>query len=312
MALTMVLGAAAVTHAETAAAEIAPLMRDHVVRRPARAAGVTLRRHVRHIVLIGDSIVFDHGLTGGRPNSIVALVNDVVHHRFPDVTVDDRAARGLSTLHAINPASPTLRPYLHALLDDATETPDLIVIAISAIDLNLFPDVPVTALWPALLVELEGVRDLVEARGAQVAFVPAFGASETMYEKYRSLAGRPVPPYPINHRIDAFNELLAGSGLPLLFRHFFGLDSDHDGDTDERLFFGHDVPGHGSPDDGVHPNGLGERVYADNLATALIAPLTRQMTLFAATLTTGDARRGDAHDERRRRHGRVRVDGATS
>ncbi len=228
-------------------------------------------------MLIGDSVVFDHGLAGGRSNSIVPLVNDVVHRRFPEVTIDNRAARGLSTLHAINPASPTLRPYLSTLLDDTTDPPDLILIAVSAIDLNLFPDIPVATLWPPLLAELDGVRDLVEAHGVQVAFLPAFGASETMYERYRSLSGTAVPPYPINHRIDSFNELLAASDLPLLFRRFAGLDSDHDGDTDERCFAGHDLPESGSPDDGVHPNGLGERIYADNLARALITPLERRM-----------------------------------
>jgi lysophospholipase L1-like esterase len=301
VALTIGVGAAAVTEPATAAA-VEPLVRDHVIRHPARTTGITLHRPVRNIMLIGDSVVFDHGLAGGRSNSIVPLVSDVVHRRFPEVTIDNRAARGLSTLHAINPASPTLRPYLSTLLDDTPDPPDLILIAVSAIDLNLFPDVPVATLSPPLIAELDSVRDLVEAHGVQVAFLPAFGASETMYERYRSLSGTAVPPYPINHRIDSFNDLLAGSDLPLLFRRFAGFDSDHDGDTDERFFVGHDVPESGSPDDGVHPNGLGERIYADNLARALITPLERRMTRFAR----------DAHDGRRRRHDQRRVDGTAT
>jgi hypothetical protein len=111
----------------------------------------------------------------------------------------------------------------------------------------------------------------------------------------------PAPPYPINDRIGAYNALLAGSDLPMLMRRFAGLDGDHDGDTDHRYFVDHDVPS-GAPDDGVHPNDLGERVYALNLARALIAPLERQRPDYA----------GSERELRRRRHGRLRPAGATT
>jgi lysophospholipase L1-like esterase len=60
----------------------------------------------------------------------------------------------------------------------------------------------------------------------------------------------------------------------MLFDRFARLDQDGDGNADRRYFVGNDPRGEW-PDDGIHPNALGERVFGDNLANGLVAALER-------------------------------------
>ncbi len=59
----------------------------------------------------------------------------------------------------------------------------------------------------------------------------------------------------------------------MLFHRFARLDQNSDGNADRRYFI---ATGRGWPDDGIHPNALGERVFGDNLANGLIAALERR------------------------------------
>jgi lysophospholipase L1-like esterase len=58
----------------------------------------------------------------------------------------------------------------------------------------------------------------------------------------------------------------------MLFGTFQGLDQDGDGDVDERNFVGFHAGRY--PDDGIHPNGVGEALIAGHIGHRLADALT--------------------------------------
>jgi lysophospholipase L1-like esterase len=243
--------------------------------RPVRESFTTgvLDPATRHIVVVGDSILYSHLAAGARPNQIVPLALAALDSRYRGTSVINLSFPGLSTLHAIAPQATTLRPYLTKMLDAGGPSPDVVVVAVSSIDINLFPDTAVTSLAPALVKELRAIENMLAARGIDTVFVPAFGINGDMYNDLRSRFA-PFRDYRFDERVNEFNELLRTSGLPMLFHRFALLDQDDDGNADRRYFVGNDSLGKW-PDDGIHPNVLGERVFGDNLANGLIAAFER-------------------------------------
>jgi lysophospholipase L1-like esterase len=227
----------------------------------------------RQIVVVGDSVLFTRLAEGSRSNEIVPLAQRAVRLRHPGITVSNRSYPGLSTLHTIDDRSPTLRPYLMTLLDADGPPPDVVVVAISSIDINLFPDIAVAALAPALISELRAIDQLLAARGIDAVFVPPFGINGNIYNNLRGFF-EPYRDYRFDERVNKYTALLRESGLPLLFDRFAGLDQNGDGNADRRYFVDND-PLRQWPDDGIHPNALGERVFGDNLASGLVAALER-------------------------------------
>ena len=244
--------------------------------RPVREAfeTVALDPSTRRIAVAGDSILFSRLASGARTNQIVPLAHAALNSRPRGPSVSNLSLPGLSTLHVIDPRATTLRPHLAQALNDAVEPPpDVVVVAVSSIDINLFPDTAVTSLAPALVQELRAVESMLAARAIDTVFVPAFAINGDMYNDLRSRFAR-FRDYRFDERVNEFNELLRTSGLPMLFHRFARLDQDGDGNADRRYFVDNDSLGQW-PDDGIHPNALGERVFGDNLANGLIAALER-------------------------------------
>ena len=241
--------------------------------RPVRETPTTvvLDRGTRRIVVVGDSILFSRLAVGSRTNQIVPLAYTALRSRYPTMSVRNMSFPGLSTLHVIDTRATTLRPYLTRILDAAEPPPDVVVVAVSSIDINLFPDASVTSLAPALVTELRAVELMMAARGVDTVFVPVFAVNGDMYNELRSRFA-PFRDYRVDERVDEFNELLRASGLPMLFDRFARLDQNGDGKADRGYFVGNDPRGEW-PDDGIHPNALGERVFGDNLANGLLAAL---------------------------------------
>lgn len=247
---------------------------DHLAR-PVRSApgSVTFDPATRRIVVVGDSILFTRLQANQRPNMIVPLAQIGVANQRAGTSVTNRSYPGLSTLHTIDPHTTTLRPYLTRMLDAPGPPPDLVVVAVSSIDINLIPNVAVASLAPALIDELRAVERLLHAHGVDAVFLPAFGINGHMYNDLRSLFA-PFHDYRFDERVNKYNELLRLSGLPLLFERFVDLDRNGEGNADRRYFVDND-PLAFWPDDGIHPNALGERVFGDNLANGLVAAFER-------------------------------------
>lgn len=234
----------------------------------------TLDPSTRRIVVVGDSILCSQLPPGTRTNQIVPLTLAALDSRSPGTTVSNRSLPGLSTLHLFDQRATTVRQHLTRILDTGDPSPDVVVVAVSSIDINLFPDIPVTSLAPALVNELRAIETMLAARGIDTVFVPAFGINSDLYNDLRSRSA-PFRDYRFDERVNTFNELLRTSGLPMLFHRFARLDQNSDGNADRRYFIGFDSLGEW-PDDGIHPNALGERVFGDNLANGLIAALERR------------------------------------
>lgn len=228
---------------------------------------------MRRIVVVGDSILFTRLGPGSRPNEIVPLVADALGSRFPEMSVRNLAVPGLSTLYSIHPQGTTLRPYLVNLLQAPGPAPHVVVIAVSSIDINLLADVAVADIASAVVRELREIEHFLRTRGIVAVFAPAFGINGALYNDLRSLSA-PFVDYRFGERVATFNEFLSNSGLPLLFQRFERLDEDDDSNADRRYFLANDSGGQW-PDDGIHPNALGERVFGDNLANGLVAAFER-------------------------------------
>ena len=104
-------------------------------------------------------------------------------------------------------------------------------------------------------------------------FVPSFGVNGPLYNTFRALFA-PLRDYHLEARVAEYNRLLAASGLPLLLSRFAQLDMNGDGNADRQHFTSYSGPG-GWPDDGVHPNQSGERIFANSLADAVVAAIER-------------------------------------
>ena len=246
---------------------------EPAVRR--RAVGVGFDPAVREVAIVGDSILADTRGDGFSPNEIVALVQDALGAR-PDtahVVVRNLAAPGVATRFPAGPGFVTLDSHVRAVFSDQTVLPDVVVVAVSSIDLNARPDVPVAELGPSIISELDRVARSLDDRGARTVFVPAFGANSELFNQLKNSLQPTSRDYMLNTRIDGLNSQLVASGLPLLFDRFRQLDIDDDGSADERYFVGRN--GAGEVDDGVHPNALGQRLYAANLTDALAAAYER-------------------------------------
>lgn len=239
----------------------------------AAASGPSIDSTTRRITVVGDSILFTRLQPGVRQNAIVPLARAALTHHHAGVRVRNLSLPGLSTLHRLSPRATTLRPHLLEMLESPGPPPDVVVIVISSIDINLFPSVSVRSLAPALIGELRAIERLLHDRGVDALFVPAFGINGDMYNSMRSRFD-PWQDHRFDERVNLFNDFVRKSGLPLLFDRFVDLDRDGDGNADRHYFVDYDPLG-GWPDDGIHPNALGERVYGDNLANGLLAAFER-------------------------------------
>lgn len=240
-----------------------------------RPAGVGLDSSIREIAVVGDSILAESRVAGSSPNDTVQLVHDALRSRpgTADVAVRNLAAPGVATRFPAGPGFGTLDNYLRAIFPETENLPDLVIVAVSSIDLNARPDVPVTELGPAIISELDRVARYLEERGARTVFVPAFGANSELFNQLKNATRPTFRDYGLNTRIEGLNRLLVASELPLLFDRFRRLDVDGDGSADRRYFVGR--TGQGEIDDGVHPNALGQREYAANLTDALAGAFER-------------------------------------
>lgn len=225
------------------------------------------------VVVIGDSILFNRINSGPRSNRIVPLAAEALESRYPGMSVRNLSFPGLSTVHSIESRGTTLRPYLTDLLNAPGPRPQVVVIAVSSIDINLLADTAVTDIAPVVVNELLAIERWLREMGIATVFVPAFGINGALYNELRSVFN-PYRDYRFGERVNTFNELLVASGLPLLFHRFEKLDGNGDGNADRPYFVAYDPTGRW-PDDGIHPNALGEQVFGDNLANALVAAFER-------------------------------------
>jgi lysophospholipase L1-like esterase len=225
------------------------------------------------IVVVGDSILFNRLGPGSRSNQVVPLAADALRSRYPGMSVRNLAVPGLSTLYPIQRFGTTLRPYLLDLLHAAGPRPHVVVIAVSSIDISVLAEVAVADIAPAVVSELRGIEQLLRTNGIVPVFAPAFGINGGIYNDLRSLSA-PFRDYRFGERVATFNGFLTDSGLPLLFGRFEHLDEDGDSNADRRYFLAND-PADRWPDDGIHPNALGEKVFGDNLANGLVAAFER-------------------------------------
>lgn len=241
------------------------------------ATSSVLDRPIERIVVVGDSVVFDaRDRPGGRPNDIVPLIEarlagepDLAH-----VDVENLALPGLATKYAINdkidPTRDTLGEYLPMVFDAEADGSTLLIVAVSSIDLNVMEAQPVDDLVVDLVGELSRLHDLAAVHDMPVAFVPVFGVHDSMYDDVRNGLSADRPEHHLGARVERLNEELRASGLPMLVTGFAGLDSDGVNGADAKFFVDYDAVLGNWPDDGVHPNHLGEALYADVVGTALI------------------------------------------
>ncbi len=146
----------------------------------------TLDPSTRRIVVVGDSILFSRLTPGTRTNQIVPLTLAALNSRSPGTTVSNHSLPALSTLHLFDQRATTVRRHLTKILGTGDPSPDVVVVAVSSIDINLFPDIPVTSLAPALMNELRAIETMLAARGIDTVFVPAFGINSDLYNDLRS------------------------------------------------------------------------------------------------------------------------------
>lgn len=268
-AMAAALGGTASVAAEPGTAPVADLQR--AARSAEWEPGLDV--DTRRIVVVGDSILFTRLQAGQRQNMIVPMAHRAVAHHVPGAQVRNLSFPGLSTLHRIDPRGATLRAYINRMLAAPGPPPDTVVVAISSIDINLFPDRSVRSLAPDLIGELRAVERLLANRGINTVFLPPFGINGDMYNELRRRVG-PFRDYRFDERVNRYTELLVESDLPMLFERFAGLDRNGDGNADRHFFVANDPLGIW-PDDGIHPNALGERVFGDNLANGLLAAFER-------------------------------------
>jgi lysophospholipase L1-like esterase len=236
-------------------------------------AGPALDPALRRIVVIGDSILVTRFGPGSRLNQVVPLAASALESRYLGMSVRNLASPGMSAMHPFQPMGPTLRPYLVELLEAPGPQPQIVVIAVSSVDINVLADVAVADIAPGVVNELRAIEQMLRTRGIVAVFAPVFGINSGMYNDLRSLIA-PFKDYRFGERVVTFNEFLADSGLPMLFRRFEHLDEDGDGNADRRYFLEND-PLRRWPDDGIHPNALGEQVFGTNLANGLVAAFER-------------------------------------
>lgn len=236
---------------------------------------------VDRVVFVGDSLTFDARVVGGgRPNDIVSLVQEFVHQvaALSDVKIINRSIPGLATLYAINPEANPGRDTLaeqipHALRGGQRES-ILLVIPVSSSDLNVSEDRITRDVIDEVVDELERVHHELVAASVQVVFVPAFGVNDAMYDDVRNGLAADRPEHHLNARVEQLNQRLLQSPLPMLVADFDGLGSHDPGGAKSEFFVGYDDRFDPWPDDGIHPNREGERLFASVVGPALVELLT--------------------------------------
>lgn len=147
---------------------------------------------------------------------------------------------------------------------DGIPTPDLVVIAVSSVDLNVMVEHDVAEFAPAIIDALERTVGFLRSRDIEVVVVPVLPVSDELYDEHRGVTTNAAA------RVREFNrDHLLPSGLPVLFPHYSGFDADGDGRPDLTLFDGYLVELEGWTPDGVHPNELGQRAAARELTAEL-------------------------------------------
>jgi lysophospholipase L1-like esterase len=241
-------------------------------------ASPTLVGPIDHIAVIGDSLYFEDLPPVIRVNTVIPTIRTQLRTRLddPDFRVRNLSRPGLAIKFPLR-SGPfqfiSMAEWVPIVLDDPTQpTPDLVVLGANGIDLNIKRTVPIEEIVPELVAEMERVVASIERRGIQVVVVPAFGVNDAMYDYRLSITSGIIVRNNTNARINALNKALSLSDLPMMFAGFGGLDLDYDGDVDEANFVGF---GDGQyPDDGVHPNAVGEAILAGHIADHLVEMIT--------------------------------------
>jgi lysophospholipase L1-like esterase len=247
----------------------------HARRRAVAPPSLTGR--IDDIAILGDSLFFEELPPVVRVNTVIPLIRSTLHNALGDrnIRVRNLSRPGLAIKYPVR-SGPfefiSLSEWIPMIFDDPSDYPDLVVIPATGIDLNLKHSVPVDSIVPELVDEMGRIVAELRALGMQVVIVPAFGVNDAMYDALISAATGSDLHHNTNSRINALNAALGGSGLPMLFTRYRGLDLDADGDVDEANFvdFGSGV----YPDDGIHSNTTGERVIAVHVARALVEALS--------------------------------------
>lgn len=232
---------------------------------------------VERVVFVGDSLTSDaRTVAGGRVNDIVPLVGDYVNSAaaLSDVSVINRSIPGLATLYAINPgANPgrdTLAAQIPYALHGGQGASILLVIPVSSSDLSVSEGRQTDDVIEEVVTELERVHRELVADSVQVVFVPAFGVNDMMYDDIRNGLGAVRPQHHLNARVEQLNQRLLQSSLPMLVADFAGLGSHGPGGAEAKYFLGYDSRSDPWPDDGIHPNKEGERLFASVVGHALM------------------------------------------
>lgn len=242
-----------------------------------------LSQPIERVIVVGDSLLFDgRDLSGGRPNEIVPTIarHLAATPGLGAVEVRNAALPGLAVKHAINPNVnqylDTLADYLPVLLAELVRPGDLVVLAVSTIDVIVMMDdepLPSQELLTEIVDELRRWRDLFAAVGAPVAFVAPFGVNDELYDEVKNTFVDEPKRYGLSARLRALGDALRDSDLFLLVDGFPGLDADGDGSGELSFFVDYDTRVEGWPDDGIHPNRSGETLYGDTVGRALVALL---------------------------------------
>lgn len=256
---------------------------------------------IDRVVFLGDSLTSDaRSVAGGRSNDIVPLIEQHVHEIavLSGVKVINRSVPGLATLYAIdpdaNPERSTLAGQLPHALRGGRDASTLLVIPVSGSDLGASegrrPDVVIDE----VIAELERVYDGLVADGVQVVFVPAFGVNDAMYDDIRNGLAADRPKHHLNERVEQLNRGLLRSSLPVLVAGFDGLGSHDPGGAKSEYFAAYDHRPDPWPDDGIHPNREGERLFASVVGPALVELLTDALLIdandrFSTTYPTVEA-----------------------
>lgn len=236
---------------------------------------------VDRVVFVGDSLMFDgRSVAGGRPNDVVPHISDHIESvaDLAGTRIVNRSIPGLATLYAIDPdvshGRDTLAEQLpHALRGQGRDSV-LLVIPVSSSDLIVTEDRRRDDVIDEVITELERLRDELVADSQQVVFVPARGVNDAMYDDIRNGLKSNRREHHLNARIERLNQRLLRSSLPMLVADLAGLGSHGPEGAESRYFVGYDDRPDPWPDDGIHPNQEGERLYASVVGSALVELLT--------------------------------------
>ena len=232
---------------------------------------LTLRPPVADVAVFGDSLFASH--TGS------SLMFDLVHLDLYGLDVGVEHVENLAVagqgyvdgMHLAEPGWHELDTYLVARHGEPfLQQLDLAIVSLSRIDLNRMPrDAGIEAvdeLADAIARRLQNAVSTLHDLGAQVAIVPAFGTNDGLFDALQCARGDDhCWPRELDAKAARLNARLVEAGLPMLFERFAGVDLDGRGGVDVEFVTGFDPSGRW-PDDGQHPNALGEQVIAANIA----------------------------------------------